>query len=102
MSKRTAVMTIADRLSVASRVAAATLGGYALAAAAAVLMALLWPAPRAQGVLWGSMLSFTVYTVAVIWAFCTRNASRAWTGLLLGTAVCASLAWLLQSPGSAP
>lgn len=94
MSKTT-TLAAAYRWSVASRVAAATLGGYGLASAATVLLALLWPVPRAQGVLWATMLSFAVYTVAVIWVFCTRSATRAWVGMAVGTAVCAGLAWLL-------
>lgn len=89
-------LTTADRLSVFSRIAAAALGGYALTSAATVLLALIWPAPKAQAVLWGTMLSFAVYTTAVIWAFTTRSATRAWVGMLGSAAVCAGLAWLLQ------
>ncbi|MNT63057.1 hypothetical protein D3C72_2008330 [compost metagenome] len=93
MSK-TKTLSPAYRWSVASRVVAAALGGYAFSSAATVLMALLWPAPQAQAVLWATMLSFTVYILAVIWAFCTPTAKRAWSGMLLGTAVCAGSAWL--------
>ncbi|MET4575498.1 iron transporter [Ottowia thiooxydans] len=87
--------TAAYRWSVASRVAAAALGGYALSSVATVLLGLVWPAPKAQAVLWATMLSFVVYTVAVIWAFYTRSASRAWMGMALGTAVCTALSWWL-------
>lgn len=100
MSKTT-TLTAAYRWSVASRVAAAALGGYALGSAATVLLALLWPVPKAQGVLWATMLSFAVYTAAVIWVFCARSATRAWIDMALGTAVCAGLAWLLMLGGSA-
>lgn len=100
MSKAT-TLTAAYRWSVASRVAAAVLGGYALASAVTVLLALLWPVPKAQGVLWATMLSFAIYTVAVIWVFCARSATRAWCGMALGTAVCAGLAWLLMLGGRA-
>lgn len=93
MSKAKA-LTPAYPWSVFSRVLAAALGGYALSSAATVLMTLLWPAPKAQAVLWATMLSFTVYTVVVIWAFCTPTAKRAWMGTLLGTAVLSGLAWL--------
>ena len=100
MSKTT-TLTPAYRWAVASRVAAAAFGGYALASAATVLMALLWPAPKAQSVLWATMLSFTVYTVAVIWVFTARTAMRAWLGMLAGIAVCSGLAWLLWLGGQA-
>lgn len=100
MSK-TAALTPAYRWAVASRIGAATVGGYLLASVATVLMALLWPAPLAQGVLWATQLSFVVYTVAVIWAFSTRSATRAWVGLLGASAVCGALAWLLRHGGGA-
>lgn len=95
MSK-TSKLSTADRLSVLSRVLAAAFGGYALTSAATVLLALIWPAPKAQAVLWGTMLSFAIYTTAVIWAFTTRSAKRAWIGMLASSFVCAGLAWLLK------
>ena len=85
------------RWAVASRALAALLGGYALSSAATVLMALLWPAPLAQAVLWATMLSFLVYTVAVIWVFTTRSAARAWASMLIGTTVLSALAAWLQA-----
>ncbi|WP_332746963.1 DUF3649 domain-containing protein [Hydrogenophaga sp.] len=100
MSKVTTT-TIAYRWAVASRVVVATLGGYALSSAATVLIAVLWPAPLAQAVLWATMLSFTVYAVAVIWVFCTRSATRAWVGMVFGTAVLSALAWWLKTGGPA-
>lgn len=95
MSK-TSKLTVADRLSVFSRVLAAAFGGYALTSAATVLLALVWPAPRAQAVLWGTMLSFAVYTTAVILAFTTRSATRAWLGMAGSAIVCAAAACLLK------
>ncbi len=89
------------RWAVASRVVAAALGGYALSSAATVVMALLWPAPLAQAVLWATMLSFGVYTVAVIWVFTTRSAARAWMGMLAGTVLLSALAWGLKAGGGA-
>lgn len=93
--KTPSALPTAYRLAVASRVAAAALGGYALASAAMVLMAHLWPAPRAQAVLWATMLSFAVYAAAVIWVFGTRSAARAWAGMLGATALVSLLAALL-------
>src|SRR5690606_22760089 len=83
-----------DRWSVASRVAAAALGGYALASACTVLLALLWPLPKAQALLSATMLSFVVYTVAVVWVFATRSVRRAWWGMAMGTVVCGALAMI--------
>lgn len=94
-------LTRAYRLAVASRVIAAAFGGYALASAATVLLALVWPGSQTQGLLWATMLSFAIYSVAVIWVFMARTATRAWVGLVLITAVVSALAWLLKSGGAA-
>lgn len=98
MSKSSGI-TLQERVSVASRVLAAALGGYALSAAATVLLGLLWPAPLAQGVFWATMLSFLIYACAVIWVFTTRTAMRAWFGLVALTLVFGALAWVLR-PGA--
>lgn len=65
-----------------SRIVAAILGGYALAALASVA-ALALPMSRPQAVLTGMLASFLIYTGAVIWVFAVRSARRAWGGLLL-------------------
>ncbi|WP_165972508.1 DUF3649 domain-containing protein [Paracandidimonas soli] len=66
----------------ASRIAAALFGGYALAALSSVAV-LAIPSSKPQAVLSGMMLSFIVYAGAVIWVFAARSAPRAWGGLLL-------------------
>lgn len=87
------------RLQVASRVVAAAVGGYALASALTVLLALVWPLPRAQAVLASTMLGFVWYTAAVMWVFTAKSATRAWVGMVLPTAVIALLCWwLLLAP----
>lgn len=91
---RQATLGAAYRWSVASRVFAAILGGYALTSAATVLLALIWPLPKAQALLSATMLSFTIYTVIVIWVFTTRTATRAWVGLVVATAATSGLAAL--------
>ncbi|WP_409525587.1 DUF3649 domain-containing protein [Nitrincola sp. MINF-07-Sa-05] len=85
------------RLSVLSRVAAAALGGYALALVASIVLAHFLPSSRSDGVLWGTQLSFVIYACAVIWVFSTRTAFRAWVGILLPTLVLGFLAgWLTR------
>lgn len=82
-----------------SRVLAALLGGYALAAllASALALALPWMGlgTRAEGVQAAGLLSFALYTGAAIWAFSAGSATRAWLGLAgLGLACAAVLALL--------
>lgn len=75
------------RLAVASRVVAAIVGGYGLAASATALLSLLLPLTRADAVITATLLSFTVYTCAALWVFATRNAWHAWLGVGLPTLV---------------
>ena len=99
MSGKAKKLTARDRWLVASRVAAAALGGYALTSAATVVLSLLWPAPKAQALTAASMLSFALYAAIVLWAFHMPSLKRLWTFLLLGTAVLSAAAWLL-APGA--
>jgi hypothetical protein len=68
-----------------SRITAALVGGYALAALAS-MATLALPIARTEAVLWGMLASFVVYACAVIWVFAVRSAWRAWTGLAFAAA----------------
>src|SRR3954467_6909006 len=68
------------RLPLLSRIVAAIVGGYALAALGSVA-ALSLPIDRSQAVLTGMLASFALYAAAVIWVFAVRSARRAWVGL---------------------
>lgn len=93
-------VTARYRLLVLSRIVVAALGGYALASAMAVLLALVWPLPRAEAVMVSTLLSFVWYAVAVIWVFSVRSVLRAWIGILGVTAVLSLLCWLLSGSAS--
>lgn len=88
---RSGAVSIRWRLAVASRVAAALLGGYLLAALSSVCLAQFLPLARAEAVVLAMTLSFLVYLPAVLWCFACRTAWRAWFGLLLPSAVLAAL-----------
>ncbi len=80
-----------------SRIIAALVGGYVVAALSAVATLAL-PVDKVQAVLTGSQLSFLVYTAAVIWVFAVRNAWRAWAGLVIASLVLLpAAAWVWQS-----
>ena len=83
-----------------SRVAAAVIGGYALAALSSVA-ALALPGSSTEGVFIGMMSSFLIHAGAVIWVFAVRSASRAWIGLLAAAAVLAPAAYWVWSGGAA-
>ncbi|OZI58640.1 DUF3649 domain-containing protein [Bordetella genomosp. 1] len=96
MSRR--ALSWRDRLAVGSRVVAAAVGGYALASALSVLLALLLPLPRAQAVLAASMLGFVWYVAAIMVAFSVRSATRAWLCMVApATALALACVWLLPA-----
>ncbi len=78
-----------------SRIIAALLGGYVLAALSSVAVLAL-PMPKPQAVIAGMLASFLVYAGAVIWVFAVRNAWRAWLGLLLAGAPLLLAAWFVR------
>jgi hypothetical protein len=84
-----------------SRIVAAVLGGYAVAALASVA-ALALPISKPQAVLTGMLASFVVYVGAVIWVFAVRSARRAWTGLLIAAVPLLIAAWTVWTEGSVP
>jgi hypothetical protein len=74
-------VSTSHRLSVASRVLAAVLGGYTLTIAASIFLSRVMPASAAEGVMTATIASFTIFTCAILWAFAARSASRAWFGI---------------------
>ncbi|SAI33317.1 iron uptake protein [Bordetella ansorpii] len=83
------------RAGVASRLCAAVAGGYLLTAGSTALLSLALPMPRASAVLTATMLSFAIYTTAVIVAFSVSNALRAWGWLAAPGIIVSAAAWVL-------
>jgi hypothetical protein len=75
-----------------SRIMAALVGGYALAALFSVAVLAL-PISKPQAVLTGMLASFAIYAGAVIWVFAVRSALKAWAGLLIVAVPLLPLAW---------
>jgi hypothetical protein len=89
------------RLAVFSRAAAAILGGYVLASAAAACLAIWLPMRRPDAVVTAQMLSFVFYACGVSWVFATRNAWRAWAGVLAPAALLGGLFAIGRAMGAA-
>lgn len=87
------------RWAVCMRTLAAFAGGYALSAAFAAALGLVcvqWLSmSRADAVMLSTMLSFIVFTVAVLWAFACANARRAWIGIAVPALLLGLLTWTL-------
>ncbi|MBO4227277.1 DUF3649 domain-containing protein [Bradyrhizobium neotropicale] len=75
-----------------SRIVAALLGGYALAALNSVAVLAL-PMSKPQAVLTGMLASFAIYAGAVIWVFAVRSALKAWAGLIVVAVPLSLAAW---------
>ncbi|WP_460419345.1 DUF3649 domain-containing protein [Pseudomonas sp. microsymbiont 2] len=67
-----------------SRIVAAVFGGYAFTYAFTAALARLLPLEQVDALIVATVLSFAVYTGAILWAFACRSARRAWAGLALG------------------
>ena len=63
---------------ICSRVLAGLLGGYVFTYALTAALAQLLPLARVDALLIASLLSFTFYTLAILWAFAARSVWRAW------------------------
>jgi hypothetical protein len=92
MSARTKPL-LAERLAVAGRVLLAALGGYAVAALATALLALILPIPRAEAVSAATLVSFAIMAAAVLWVFAARTLARAALGLGLTASGLAVALW---------
>jgi hypothetical protein len=90
-------LTASYRLAIASRAVAAIVGGYALTAIATFALAIFLPMSKAEASLTATMLSFLIYTCAVVWVFATRTAWRAWAGILVPSIALGALVLIQRS-----
>lgn len=91
MKGKTRTLPVSYRLAVTSRVLAAVLGGYLVAALAGVTLTLWLPMARTDAVVTGMMASFLAYLIAALWCFACRSAWQAWFGLLVPSLVLAAV-----------
>ncbi|KHL59357.1 DUF3649 domain-containing protein [Xanthomonas cannabis] len=83
-------------LGVLARTLAAIVGGYALASATNLLLALVLPMPRSEAVLTSMLVGIVVCACAPLWAFATASVWRAWAGIAVPAALMFALAAWLQ------
>jgi hypothetical protein len=95
-------LDIRYRWQITLRVIVAILGGYALANIAAILLSYLLPMPKSDAVMTGILLSFAIYTGAIMWVFAVRSAHKAWLGIAAPTLVLGAVALVLKFSGVAP
>lgn len=76
-----------------SRITAALLGGYLFTYAFTAALARLLPLDKVDALVTASLLSFAVYTLAILWSFACRSARRAWAGMALALPLSAIGFW---------
>ncbi len=94
--------TARRRWSVASRTAAAVIGGYALTSLLTLALSLLLPVlgmARPEALLAATVASFLVYAAVIMAAFHARSAARAWAMIAIA-AVPAAIVVALLLPGA--
>lgn len=83
------------RWNIACRILAAILGGYALSAVFSLFLSITLSLDKAGLMLTAILVSFAVYTGAVVWAVLARSAWKVWTGLITPCLVFAGVSLLL-------
>ncbi len=90
------------RWQITLRVAVAIVCGYALANIAGILLSYLLPMPKSDAVMTGILLSFAIYTGAIMWVFAVRSVRNACAGLIVPSLILGVIALLLKFTGVAP
>lgn len=88
--------TLPAWLSISSRCTAGLVGGYAFTYALTAFLARLmsWLSMPAQdAVIVASLPAFAVYTAAILWAFASRSAWRAWAGVVVAAPLALVAFW---------
>ncbi|ACJ30112.1 Conserved hypothetical protein [Shewanella piezotolerans WP3] len=71
-----------EKFNITSRALAAIFAGYLTAATGSALLAIVIPLAPVQSTLTAMMLSFSIYTAAIIWVFSVKSHLVAWRDLL--------------------
>lgn len=84
------------RWQIVSRILAATVGGYAVANISAILLSFILPMSRSEAVMTSLLLSFAIYTLAILWVFAVKSVLKAWLGLVIPSVLLGALALLVK------
>lgn len=79
-----------------SLVAAALVGGYALASAAGIFLGSVLTASRSEAALVGHLLSLFVYVGVILWVFHRQRPLRAWLVISITSGLLAGAGLVLQ------
>jgi hypothetical protein len=82
-------------MAMAGRCVTALLGGYALTAAMATLVARLLPIARAEATVWAMVPAFFLYAIVALWCFHEPRTWRVTAWVWGGALVAGGAVWLL-------
>ncbi len=85
-------------IALGARIAAASVGGYVLAAACAAFLARALPMSRVEAATMATLIALLAMPAAAVWAFATATAGRALGGVVAATLLLGTGAWLLGPP----
>ncbi len=71
------------RWEVFGRCLIAVFGGYAFTLALSIFLTQVLPVTKSSAVMTANLLSFAIYTVAIIWVFSVKEFRQLWWGLLV-------------------
>lgn len=74
------------RWEVFGRCLIAVFGGYAFTLALSIFLTQVLPLAKSSAVMTANLLSFAIYTVAIIWVFSVKEFRQLWWGLLASSA----------------
>lgn len=80
-------------LAILSRSAAALLGGYLFTYMLTAFLARVLPVSASDAVIVSTLPAFVFYTCAILWAFASRDALRAWAPVLLAAPLALVAFW---------
>ena len=84
------------RKEVSLRIFFAIGGGYLLASIASVFLSYILPLSKSDAVVTASLLSFAIFTGAVIWVFSAKRLRNAWLGLAVPILVLGAFILIIQ------
>lgn len=80
-------------LAIVSRSAAALLGGYLFTYALTAFLARVLPLSASDAVIVSTLPAFVFYTGAILWAFASRDALRAWLPVVVAAPLALIAFW---------
>jgi len=87
---------LSQRFSIATRVVAATVGGYMLSSLAIAVLALLIPSEPSEAALAATMLSFAIYAAIALSVFAIRSVWRMAACMVAAIAILEATLWAAQ------